>query len=187
MFVPTAWLVVFLVLAILGQTKLIPYIASKNSTTVAGMIVTQAGADETLQTALTAVIWVLFAVLGVVPFVRCLLRFLSLNLALTNKRVVGKIGILRIFSIDIPIEKADHCEIKAGIFGNLFHYFSLRIVSVGGSSADRGNFLNKGNRDAFVAISNAQQFKDAVTEAVEQHAAEARRAQAEEIARAMGR
>ncbi len=128
-------------------------------------------------------IWGLFLLIGVIPFLQRLLRWLSIDLALTNKRVVGKLGILRINALDFHIDKIDHVQIKASIFGNLFHYYSLRIVSVGGAGFD--NRRNRANKDTFVGISNAQDFKDSVTRAIELHAEEARKAQAEEIARAM--
>lgn len=131
--------------------------------------------------ALSIALWILFILVGLLPFLVRLCRFYSFTLALTNKRVVGKAGILRIHSMDYPIDKIDHVEIKAGIFGNLFKYAELSVMSVG--SADM--HYSK-TRKMFVGIRNAQEFKDAVTEAVERHAAEARKAQAEEIARAMG-
>lgn len=131
------------------------------------------------------VLWVLFILIGVVPFVRRLLLWLSINLALTNKRIVGKVGILRVNSLDFHLDKIDHVQIKASIFGNLFHYYTLRVVSVGGAGFDNGR--TKTDKDTFVGISNAQEFKDMATRAIEVHAEEARRAQAEEIARAMGK
>lgn len=132
------------------------------------------------------IIWVLFVLIGVVPFVQRLLKWLSIDLALTNKRVIGKIGILRVNSLDFHLDKIDHVQIRATIFGNLFHYYSLKIVSVGGAGFDN-NRRHKKDVDQFVGISNAQEFKDMATRAIELHAEEARKAQAAEIARAMGK
>ena len=149
-----------------------------------GNIVGSRKISTLLPTILTAVIWVAFALIGLLPFVIKLLRWLSINLALTNKRVVGKIGILRVNSLDFHLDKIDHVQIKATIFGNLLHYYSLVIASVGGAGYNSGS---KKDGEYFVGIANAQEFKDAATNAIEQHAEEARRAQAEEIARAMGK
>ncbi len=131
------------------------------------------------------VLWVLFFLIGVLPFIHRLLLWLSINLALTNKRVVGKVGILRVNSIDFHLDKIDHVQIKASILGNLFHYYTLRILSVGGAGFD--NNRRRNDKDTFVGISNAQEFKDMATRAIEVHAEEARKAQAAEIARAMGK
>ena len=127
------------------------------------------------------IIWSTLSVAGLLPFLVVLLKFLSINLAVTNKRVIGKVGILRINTLDIPIGKVDYVQVKAGVFGNIFHYYSLRVMSAGG-----GGYDSRRAKDRFVGISNAQEFKNTVTAAIERHAEEARRAQAEEIAIAMG-
>lgn len=141
---------------------------------------------EAVYLPLTIIVWVAFGLIGVLPFVKSLLTFLSLNLALTNKRVVGKFGILSIVAIDITIDKIDHVALSASAFGNLFKYYSLSVVSVGGAGGDLSGSHRRKRGSSFVAIKNAQEFKDAVALAVEQHAEEARVAQAEAIARAMG-
>ena len=168
---PTIWLVIVLVVAILATSFLIGF-----ETDSEGAII---------MASMLYAIWVLALLIGIIPFLKRLFKYLSINLALTNKRLVGKVGLLKIRTLDVPIDKLDSVAVSAGIFGNLFHYYSLTVVSVGGSSTGTGARA-KGDK-MFVGISNAQQFKNAVTEAIEQHAAEARKQQAEEIARAMGR
>ncbi len=130
-------------------------------------------------------IWGLF-LCYVLFFLRRLIIWLSANLALTNKRVVGKIGVLRINTLDFHLDKIDHVQMMGTFFGNLFHYYSLKIVSVGGAGLDN-NRRHKEKFNQFPGISNAQEFKDMATRAIELHAEEARKAQAEEIARAMGK
>lgn len=105
-----------------------------------------------------------------------LIKLWGMNLAVTNKRVVGKIGVLKIQTLDYHIEKVDNVSFKAGLWGNLFHYYTV-VVQGGGDNA----------KIKFIGISNANQFKNAVNEAIEEHAEEARKQQAAEIARAMGK
>lgn len=169
------WMLAWLVAAIVAQNYVNDMESGASSLSDAD------GIGQTL----TIIIWVLFGLCGVLVFVRKLLYFLSLNLALTNKRVVGKMGILRVYSVDITIDKIDNVQIKASILGNLFRYYEMRVASVGGVGSDASAFRKRRNGNIFVGISNAQAFKDAVTAAVEQHAEEARAAQAEAIARAM--
>lgn len=119
--------------------------------------------------------WVLL-VIGALPLIVRLIVLWGMNLVVTNKRCLGKIGVLKIQALDYHIDKVDNVSLKAGIFGNLFHYHTV-IVKGGGDDA-----VIK-----FIGISNANAFKNAVNEAVEKHAEEARRQQAEEIARAMGK
>ncbi len=124
-----------------------------------------------------------FIIAGLILLIIRIVQIASIDLAITNKRVVGKIGVLSINTLDVHIDKIDHVQIQANFFGRLFHYYSLKVISVGGSGFDNGSSKNKG----FIGIANAQEFKNIVTEAIEQHAQDARKAQAEEIARAMGK
>lgn len=130
-------------------------------------------------------IWIFAIAIGMFYPIKKLITFLSLSLAVTNKRVIGKVGLLKVYSFDIPIDKIDNITIGADFWGRLFRYYYLTIHSVGGSGYAFGNGRGKKNLFKLVAISNAQNFKNTVTEAIEQHAEEARRAQAAAIASAM--
>lgn len=120
-------------------------------------------------------IWIPILVCVIIIGVQ-LIKLWGMNLAVTNKRVVGKIGVLKIQTLDYHIDKVDNVSFKAGLWGNIFHYYTV-VVQGGGDNA----------KIKFIGISNANEFKNAVNEAVEKHAEEARKQQAEEIARAMGR
>lgn len=112
--------------------------------------------------------------LAAFPLLKQMLINYTTKLAVTNKRVVGKVGILRITTIDFHIDKVDNISFNAGFWGNLLKYYTITLT---GTSGDKTEIK---------AIANAQKFKNAVTEAVEKHAEEARKAQAAEIAAAMG-
>lgn len=112
-------------------------------------------------------------VVGVIPLIAKIIVNASCQLAVTNKRLVGKIGVFKINTVDAHIDKVDNVSYKAGFFGNIFHYYEVTIQSVGGAWAK------------FKGISNALEFKNKVNEAIEQHAEEARKIQASEIAAAM--
>ena len=73
------------------------------------------------------------------------------------------------------IDKIDNVSYNASFFGNIFKYATVQIGSVSGEKKQIG------------AIGNARDFKNSVTDAIEKHAEEARKAQAAEIAAAMGR
>ena len=117
--------------------------------------------------------WILMALVGGLPLIFRIIVILTTHLVITNKRVIGKQGVLKIQTLDIPIDKIDNVSFNAGVFGNLFKYYDVTIKSVGSDGW------------AFHGISNAQAFKDCANDAIEQHAAQARKDQAEQIAMAM--
>ena len=114
-------------------------------------------------------------VIGLIPFFLRIIRNRSTNLAVTNKRVIGKTGVLKISTIDFHIDKVDNVSYRAGFFGNLFHYYTVEVK--GGGDSKKTPFIP--------GISNAAEFKNAVNEAVEVHAYEGRKEQARLIGEAM--
>ena len=122
-------------------------------------------------------IFTILLVIGIITVIFPILKILNTHLVITNKRVIGKIGLLSIKNIDYPIEQVNNVELSANFWGNIFHYYDLSVRSSGSSFSD--------SNISFTGISNAVELKNHVTFAIEQHAEEARRLQAEEIARAM--
>ena len=49
-----------------------------------------------------------------------LLKLYGMNLVVTNKRVVGKVGVFKIHTLDHHIDKVDNVSFKAGLFMILF-------------------------------------------------------------------
>lgn len=132
---------------------------------------------------LSLFVWLILMIPSIGYFIIKFLKWYSMVLCVTNKRVIGKIGVLSIHALDFMITKVDNVSIQAGVFGNIFKYHTV-IVRGGGDVEVVTRRKNK-SKNAFFGISNAREFKNLVNQAVEQHAADARKAQAEEIARAM--
>ena len=106
-------------------------------------------------------------------FLNRILIILTTHLVITNKRLLGKTGVLKIATMDIMIEKIDNVAYAANFWGNLFHYYDLKVTSASGQWIFHG-------------VSNAMPFKNSITAAIEQHADEQQKAQAAAIAQAMG-
>lgn len=119
-------------------------------------------------------VFVLFVIYAIFYVLKPLLIMLTTKLAITNKRILGKTGILSVHSMDMKIEKADNVMFSAGAIGNILHYYTLTIKSTSGVYT-------------YHAISNAEAFKNTVTEAMEAHAAEMQQAQASAIANAINK
>lgn len=121
---------------------------------------------------------VVFSASAIITGALNVLALWNMSLVVTDKRILGKVGILSIATLDYPIEKVDNISLKAGVLGNFFKYYALSIQTAGTSDA-----TSKGIK--FDGIENAVEFKNVVVAAIEQHAEDARRLQAEEIAKAM--
>lgn len=117
--------------------------------------------------------FVLVAV-GVLKLLINIIQFCAMTLVITNKRVIGKVGILKIRILDYPIDKVNAVETKSTFWGSIFHFQTVSLVSG-----------NDKSHIQFMGISNANEFKNTVTDAIEKHQEDARRRQAEEIALAM--
>ncbi len=130
--------------------------------------------DQTLRI-VRKVINVVVQIFALFPFLKRFLILITTKLAVTNKRVIGKVGILSIKTIDFHIDKVDNIKYNAKFFGNLFRYYTITVASTSGEHFD------------VQYVFNALQFKNTVNEAIEAHAEQARKAQAAEIAAAMGK
>ncbi len=118
-----------------------------------------------------------------IPACKHLITALTLQVVLTNKRLISRVGLFRTRALDIPIDKIDHVEVRASLFGNWFHDYEVEIASVSGTDG-----VIAGRRKSirtFCGISNAKKLRESVIETLEQHADVSRRMQAKEIAFAL--
>lgn len=121
-------------------------------------------------------IGIVIMVLGGLSLLFKILDSLFTDIVITNKRIIGKRGVLRVRSIDIHIDKVDTVNISAPLLGRIFKYYSLSIKGSG-----------TGEPIAFFGVKNANEFKNAINSEIEHHAEVARNAQAAQIASAMNR
>ena len=118
-----------------------------------------------------------------IPFYKHLVTILTLQVVLTNKRLISKVGLFRIRALDIPVEKLDHIEIRSTLIGSLVRNFEVEIASVSG--ADGTMKIRKKTVRTFCGISNAKKLRNVLQQVIEQHADAMRKLQAQEIASAM--
>lgn len=71
-------------------------------------------------------------VFGALVLVFTILKYKSIKLVVTDKRVCGRINIWYTRSFDLPIDKADNVEIKFSFWGKMFNYATIVIKSVMG-------------------------------------------------------
>ncbi|MDR2576293.1 MAG: PH domain-containing protein [Treponema sp.] len=76
----------------------------------------------------------LAAVLAVlVVFICRIFQYLCVQYGVTNKRLIIKKGVLRIFTTEIPIDRIETVNCIQGLFGMMFNYGTIRVSGIGGS------------------------------------------------------
>ncbi|MEB0077976.1 PH domain-containing protein [Pseudomonas sp. CCI3.2] len=76
-----------------------------------------------------------FAFVGVLLWIVAIVRYLSTELAFTNKRVIAKFGFIRRKSIELTISKVESLQVNQGILGRLFDFGTLIISGAGNPQA----------------------------------------------------
>ncbi len=118
---------------------------------------------------------------GVWVFVRAAVEISCNRLVVTNKRLVGQSGWIAKRTMDIILLKLDTVNASNGVFGALFHYGTLEVVSAGSQQG-----FNRRNQ-RFPYVKNTEEFRNAVLAAVDKAKEEERLAQAQAQAEAMKR
>ena len=62
-----------------------------------------------------------------ISFVSAIIKYFSTELAITNKRIIGKSGIFSSAALDAPLEKIDSVITSSGLFGKIFGYGNITI------------------------------------------------------------
>lgn len=76
-----------------------------------------------------------FAFVGLVFWLVALIRYLTTELAFTNKRVIAKFGFISRKTIELNISKIESLQVNQGIFGRLFNFGTIVISGAGNPQA----------------------------------------------------
>ena len=74
-----------------------------------------------------------FLAIGVVLFLAAWIRQWSSEFAVTNKRVIIKVGFISRRTIEINMSKVESVEINQDIFGRLLNYGTIIVIGTGGT------------------------------------------------------
>lgn len=72
-------------------------------------------------------------ILPIIFIAVAIINILSTELAVTNKKVIGKAGFIRRVSVDLPLAKIESLNIDQGIIGRLLGYGKVTVRGVGGN------------------------------------------------------
>ena len=98
---------------------------------------------------------ILFCWLLLIPTIKAIIKTVQFNhieLAVTNKRVVGKVGVLNTKALDAPLNKIQSANVTQKLGGKIFNYSTVHIHTAAGEY----HFENIKNGDAFKNLLLAQ-------------------------------
>jgi len=94
--------------------------------------------------------WIAGTALGVIAFLLFLppwIKASSSEFAITNKRVLIKVGLIRRHSLELLLQKVEGIGVDQGILGRILGYGTITVSGVGGT------------KEAFPTISNPLEFR----------------------------
>lgn len=111
---------------------------------------------------------------GLVWFPRDLINYFTTKLEITNRRIKGKIGLIKTNELDSPLNKINSVQVKQGLCGKIFNYGTIIITT--SSSVFEFDYVNKPN-----------QFKTILNNQIEAYDENKMEMQAKKIANAMNK
>jgi uncharacterized membrane protein YdbT with pleckstrin-like domain len=73
--------------------------------------------------------------IGLYFLIAVLIRYKTTELAVTNKRVITKTGLITRHTLELNLSKAESIQVEQGLLGRLFDFGSLQINGTGTSHA----------------------------------------------------
>lgn len=73
--------------------------------------------------------------LGLIFLISAYLKYISTEIAITNKRVIAKFGFIRRKTTEINIDRIESIQVDQGIWGRIFNYGSLVVSGAGNPQA----------------------------------------------------
>ncbi len=74
-----------------------------------------------------AIISVAIIFLCIVDLIKAIIGILTTELVVTNKRVIGKTGLINTKTLEAPLDKITTVSIKKGLLGHIFNYGTVNI------------------------------------------------------------
>lgn len=72
--------------------------------------------------------------LFLLPALQVFVRLMTTELAVTDRRVIGKTGWISKKTIEILLTKVESMQVRQGVFGSMFGYGVLQVTGTGGST-----------------------------------------------------
>jgi len=114
--------------------------------------------------------WLLF--IPTIKAIAATISFCHIELAITNKRVIGKIGVFKTKTLDAPLNKIQNTSTESKFFGKIFNYGTVKINTAAGEYD-------------FIGVKNVESFKGMIMNQIEEYEEQRLKDQANQMATAM--
>ena len=114
----------------------------------------------------------MFVYVGFVTIIPPLISMFTTVLVFTNKRVIGKTGLIKTRELDSPLNKINNVLVTSGLVGKIFNYSTVVITTSSGSYE-------------FKRVSRGRAFRSALLAQIDQYEEDRIKRQAQEVAQAM--
>lgn len=84
---------------------------------------------------LLGLILLMFYGLGLIFWAIAAIRYQTTELAITNKRVIAKFGLISRATIEINLQKIESIQVRQGILGRIFNFGSIIVAGAGSPQA----------------------------------------------------
>lgn len=116
----------------------------------------------------------LFVGIGLITIWKPLIDLITTKLCFTNKKVIGKVGLIKTNTLEAPLNKVNNASVEQGLFGKIMNYGTVRI------DTSSGTYL-------FSHICDPNSFKSALMEQIDKFDDERIQKQAETIANSVNK
>lgn len=76
-----------------------------------------------------------FLVVGAILIMIAIINVLTTELAITNRRIIAKTGLIRRNTIELKVNRVESLGVNQSILGRIFNFGSIVVKGVGGSNA----------------------------------------------------
>ena len=83
---------------------------------------------------------------------------MTTKLYITNKRVSGKVGLIRTNELDSPLNKINGVQVKQGLFGKIFNYGTVSITTA--STVFDFPYIDKPNEFKTILNNQIEKYDD---------------------------
>ena len=84
---------------------------------------------------LLGLVFLAFWGLGLLFWIAAAIKYFTTELAITNKRVIAKFGLISRSTIEINLQKIESIQVNQGILGRIFNFGSIVVSGAGNPQA----------------------------------------------------